>query len=672
MSNPERFGTFYGIWPILDGKALSFQWGEVRLNTAETKALVRSSFQELEDGVDELNSQRGLLGLAFGDLLFNKKYRFFYNKTTLELCCQRNTGTVTSPIWVDAWCVRFSDGQFQAVGEGGIRSNAGFYGPGLQSLEEVAESGTSADVSIRNPTKIFFNADDGFGVQAIVGGANAGQPEIRFTQPFGRAEAFEKSGRVWQVNHNFGITPVIVQVMDNDDRVVIPDVADVSDPNTAWFYFNAVFSGTAYIASGGVGATTLLPRDPFYLVVRTNEQSRAGRVLKPNADLIFDRHFFYVNVDLDPAHGGAHKSAYVSLHATPGVITDHGQLSGLADDDHLQYAKTDGSRDITGHQDFLGSVKVNRTVTAEAFYLEPGSGGEVSKQLNNVLIKSKDGNVVIDDDLVVTGDMSSPSSFILTAPGYTVTVAGDTTINTADTLALIASNQLNLTATGGTINSVADGDITFEADGAVEFTSAGPINFNNGRTRIFKDGGIRSVDKIVAEAFYLISGGEVGANVLSAINIRESDNTPPTIQSDTLIFDSTHFYLGANSSGDAHVSLRPWIYGQVGAFQKQQFFVPLTLAISGGNVAWNLDNAQVGALILSSSATLSNPTNIKTGGQYTLIVTQTGSNTLSFGTAYKFGDAGSPTLSSAAGKRDVLVFTGFGSEMFLTGVSTGY
>ena len=385
MANVERFGTFYPIWPILDGKPLNLQWGEIRLNQAEAKALVRNSFQELEEDVDELNAVRALLGQAYGDITFSKKYRFFYNKATFEFCCQRNTGTVNSPIWVDAWCIRFSDGQFQVTSQGGIFSAAGFYNfP--ESLEEVSESGSSADVSIHHPTKLFFNADDGFGVQPLSSGAHAGQPEIRFTQPFGRAQVFEKTGRVWQVNHDFNVTPLIAQVMDEDDIIVIPDKADLSDPNTAWFYFDAVFAGKVYIASGGLGAHELLPRDPFYLVVRTENVPAAGHLLKPNAELIFDSEFFYVSVDLDTDNLRRHPRAFVSIAGTSTI--NHGSLLGLGNDDHLQYAKSDGSRPITNHQQFLDSIRVERIVTAEAFYLK--GGGSIGS--GEITVAETDGN----------------------------------------------------------------------------------------------------------------------------------------------------------------------------------------------------------------------------------------------------------------------------------------
>jgi len=42
-----------------------------------------------------------------------------------------------------------------------------------------------------------------------------------------------------------------------------------------------------------------------------------------------------------------------------GGVTDHGALTGLADDDHSQYLLTDGTRTLTGNQDFGGNVADN-------------------------------------------------------------------------------------------------------------------------------------------------------------------------------------------------------------------------------------------------------------------------------------------------------------------------
>jgi hypothetical protein len=62
--------------------------------------------------------------------------------------------------------------------------------------------------------------------------------------------------------------------------------------------------------------------------------------------------------------------------------------------------------------------------------------------------------------------------------------------------------------------------------------------------------------------------------------------------------------------------------------------------------------------LTSTGGTLSNPTNPTDGQRITVHVTQGsgGSKTLSYGTAYDFGVTGSPTLSTAAAKVDVLAF----------------
>jgi NADPH-dependent curcumin reductase CurA len=53
-------------------------------------------------------------------------------------------------------------------------------------------------------------------------------------------------------------------------------------------------------------------------------------------------------------------SAIAFLHASGGGggggVTDHGALTGLGDDDHAQYLLTDGTRTLTGNQDFGGNI----------------------------------------------------------------------------------------------------------------------------------------------------------------------------------------------------------------------------------------------------------------------------------------------------------------------------
>ena len=84
--------------------------------------------------------------------------------------------------------------------------------------------------------------------------------------------------------------------------------------------------------------------------------------------------------------------------------------------------------------------------------------------------------------------------------------------------------------------------------------------------------------------------------------------------------------------------------------------VPLTF---GGSIAVNAALGNVFTVTLTASTgTLANPTNPQDGQVIHVRVTQdgTGSRTLAYGTAYDFGTAGQPTLSTAASKVDIIGF----------------
>ena len=90
------------------------------------------------------------------------------------------------------------------------------------------------------------------------------------------------------------------------------------------------------------------------------------------------------------------------------------------------------------------------------------------------------------------------------------------------------------------------------------------------------------------------------------------------------------------------------------------WIAPAVTALTfGSSVAVNAALGNAFSLTLTASTgTLANPTNPVDGQLIRIRVTQGsgGSFTLAYGSAYDFGTAGSPTLSTAAGKVDVLVF----------------
>lgn len=81
----------------------------------------------------------------------------------------------------------------------------------------------------------------------------------------------------------------------------------------------------------------------------------------------------------------------------------------------------------------------------------------------------------------------------------------------------------------------------------------------------------------------------------------------------------------------------------------------------GANIDWNgASNGQVVTVTLAGNRTMNAPTNIKQYALYMLRVTQdgTGSRTLAWNAAYKFGGSGAPTLTTTASKTDILSFVG--------------
>lgn len=90
--------------------------------------------------------------------------------------------------------------------------------------------------------------------------------------------------------------------------------------------------------------------------------------------------------------------------------------------------------------------------------------------------------------------------------------------------------------------------------------------------------------------------------------------------------------------------------------------VPMNGALTDGTtINWDgATNGQVVAVTLAGNRTMNAPTNIQQNAMYLLRVKQdaTGSRTLTWNAAYKFGTSGAPTLSTGANKVDFVSFVG--------------
>jgi hypothetical protein len=90
-------------------------------------------------------------------------------------------------------------------------------------------------------------------------------------------------------------------------------------------------------------------------------------------------------------------------------------------------------------------------------------------------------------------------------------------------------------------------------------------------------------------------------------------------------------------------------------------------------VAWNAAIMDA-TVTLANNRTLGAPTNLVTGGRYTLKVVQdaTGSRTLAYNAAYKFPGGAAPTLSTGANAVDILEFWSDGTNMYLQKSNLNY
>ena len=92
---------------------------------------------------------------------------------------------------------------------------------------------------------------------------------------------------------------------------------------------------------------------------------------------------------------------------------------------------------------------------------------------------------------------------------------------------------------------------------------------------------------------------------------------------------------------------------------------------SGTTIAWDMASGFNASVTLAHAATLSNPTNTIVGRGGSIVVTQdgTGSRTLASGTNWEAAGGSFPTLSTAAGTKDVLTyFVQSSTSIIITGI----
>jgi hypothetical protein len=102
-------------------------------------------------------------------------------------------------------------------------------------------------------------------------------------------------------------------------------------------------------------------------------------------------------------------------------------------------------------------------------------------------------------------------------------------------------------------------------------------------------------------------------------------------------------------------------------------YSPNITLTDAATIAWDTSTGQVATFtFVSSNRTMGAPTNLVNGGFYALAVIQnSGSNTLTWNSVFKWASGTAPTLSTAAGAKDYFTFRSDGTNLYQQGSSLG-
>lgn len=162
------------------------------------------------------------------------------------------------------------------------------------------------------------------------------------------SRTFTPAAREWVFDHNLDTKPILWNAFNLEDKSVTPTTVDVSNPNIAYFYFPALQAGRAIVVAEQARGEGIRITDGVNVFPAANRLS-------------FNRHDFYLSKE-------GHGAPVVNLQPIDLSGTQHGNLGALTADDHPQYARTDGTRTITGDQRFASDIVVEDKATAGSFY----------------------------------------------------------------------------------------------------------------------------------------------------------------------------------------------------------------------------------------------------------------------------------------------------------------
>jgi hypothetical protein len=143
---------------------------------------------------------------------------------------------------------------------------------------------------------------------------------------------------------------------------------------------------------------------------------------------------------------------------------------------------------------------------------------------------------------------------------------------------------------------------------------------------------------------------------------------------DTSIYAADGALAGARivTMGSHNLSFNSTTAGQEVKFQQNvridgQSYTPLETISSTTSWTPDWDNGNVQTMELTGTTTINNPSNIEVGATYIIILKQDaeGSHTVTWGNAYNFPASTPPTLTTGAGKADVITLVAYSSTVLM-------
>jgi len=201
-------------------------------------------------------------------------------------------------------------------------------------------------------------------------------------------------------------------------------------------------------------------------------------------------------------------------------------------------------------------------------------------------------------------------------------------------------------------------------------TGAGNIGIGISAASLYCAGAENSGNAILYISNYANQAVEPTANAQDSVGLWAKDwNGTGTMGLVIKSEEGTRHFLGAASViggdySDAIDGVKLLVKGNTQI--DGQVYAPYNTLTDGATITPDFNDSNNMVVTLAGNRTMANPSNLKDGASYTIIVKQdaTGSRTLSFGTAFKWAGGTAPTLSTGANAVDILTFVSDGTNLY--------